>query len=127
VLVAPLEQVYAEFGSGLRSARAVRELLTFARAQWLKPEPKYLLLVGDGSYDGRDGLGYGTPASFLPVAIERGAYSDFGSDNWLAVDEASGASKPWLAVGRIPTDEPAELEAYVEKILAYESGSSAPS
>jgi len=46
--------VYDEFTYGLRDAHAIRDFLRYAYENWAKPEPTYVLLVGDGHYDLRD-------------------------------------------------------------------------
>ncbi|MCM2323429.1 MAG: C25 family cysteine peptidase [Oligoflexia bacterium] len=123
VTVTP-EQLYAEFSHGRRTAEALRGLIEFARAHWLPPAPRYLLILGDATYDPQNRLGFQTSPALMQMPLERGLYMDFGSDHWFVESGLSGL--PGLAVGRIPTDDPDELLGYVRKLLDYESGARAP-
>lgn len=126
VTVAPLEQIFAEFSNGARSSQGIRDFVQYAFANWSAPAPRYLLFLGTATYDPRDRLGYGLAAAGRqPMPLERGLYSDFGSDNWF-VAAGDGTALPLLAVGRIPADTAADLSTYLTKMLAYESGAKAP-
>ena len=125
VVAVPLDQVYAEFSHGIKSSQAIRELVLYARATWVAPAPRYLLLLGDATYDPRDHYAYARSASVMPIPIEKGLYMDFGNDNWF-VAATDGTDIPMMSVGRIPTSNAAAVSQYVEKLLAYESGSRSP-
>jgi len=128
VVSAPLEQIYAEFSDGLNTSRGVRDFILYAYNNWTFPKPKYLLIIGDATYDPLDKLGYGRADkdSMTPLALVSGIHIDFGSDNYF-VANPDGTDIPIMSVGRIPTSQPDFLEGYINKILAYEVGSSAPS
>ena len=53
VAVIDVQDVYDEFGGGLMSAEAIRDFVAYAYANWAKPAPSSILLVGDGTYDFR--------------------------------------------------------------------------
>lgn len=125
VVAAPIDQVYAEFSHGLKSSAAIRDLVSHASSQWQAPAPKYLLILGDATYDPRDSLGQGTYSSTMPIPLEQGLYLDFGADNWF-VEQGAADSLPALAVGRIPTNRPDELAGFIAKLLDYESSARAP-
>lgn len=125
VIAAPLDQVYAEFSHGVVSSQAIRDFIRYAQANWRSPAPRYLLVIGDATYDPRDRFGYGTRSGVMPIPIERGSYADFGNDNWFVAPGGAGAT-PTMAVGRIPSSNPREVEQYVAKLLDYEDGSRAP-
>ena len=62
-----LEDVYSEFGFGEKSARAIREFLSFAFHTWKTP-PRYVLLLGDSNLRPKDHLRTGV-ADRVPSAI----------------------------------------------------------
>lgn len=128
VVQAPLEQVYAEFSQGLKSAQGIRELIRFAHEHWARPGLRYVLFLGLANYDPKNhqGLSAVEPEqdSRVPMPLQQGLYLDFGGDHWFV--EAEESRLPIAAVGRIPARSEAELEAYVKKLLDYESGARAP-
>lgn len=123
-----LDQLYGEFSHGRKDAYAINRFINYARENWTTP-PKYILIMSDSSYDPKDDLAWA--GEFLhPVLLYRGSQNDFGSDpahglTGLGTDEES--LNPVVAIGRLPTNNPFLLESYVEKVIAYESGSRAPS
>ncbi len=124
VVTATPAQIYAEFSQGMKSSQGIRDFLLYARASWAAPAPRFVLLLGDASYDASDRMEYGRAADLMPMPLERGTYDDFGSDHWFVADETTGL--PTMAVGRLPTDKPGVIAGYVTKLLAYESGGRAP-
>jgi hypothetical protein len=118
-----LDQVYAEFSHGHSSSQAIRDFVRFAYQSWSAPAPKYLLILGDSTYDPKDHLGYGVAQGTMPMPLELGEYLDFGSDHWFV---ASDSRMPLMAVGRIPFSIPTQVAQTIQKILAYESGTLAP-
>jgi hypothetical protein len=79
--------------------------------------PAYVLLVGDGSYDYKDYLGYGYP--LVPTEMVATPEGFFPSDNVLA-DIIGNDGVPEFAVGRIPAVDTAELDQYIDKLIGYE-------
>ncbi|HYN22976.1 MAG TPA: C25 family cysteine peptidase, partial [Thermoanaerobaculia bacterium] len=75
------------------------------------------VLVGEGTLDYRNLLGFGD--SVMPPLMIQAEGGLFPSDNRLV--DATGDGKPEMAVGRIPVVSAAELGAYIDKIIAYES------
>ena len=64
-MVVDLQDVYDEFGYGNDTAYAIREFLSHAYYQWVKPAPSYVVLMGDGHYDPKNYLGNNRPL-FIP-------------------------------------------------------------
>jgi len=127
VLAVPLEAIYDQFGEGLTEPNAIRKYLSYAMDNW-QTTPRYLLLVGDASYDPK---GFISPenANRLPVFLIDTVY---GGQTASDVGYAQLEEEAWesdvdsnddyeLAVGRIPAREPEQVEALVNKIIAYES------
>lgn len=109
-----LEDVYDEVNWGHPSAEALRRFLSRAHSRWEK-RPRYVLLVGDATYDPRDYLGFG-PVLGVPSAPVDAGGLETASDDALADFDGDGV--PELTVGRIPVRSAPECSALVERILA---------
>lgn len=114
--VVDMAAVADEFGAGVASPHAIRDFLAFTRTGWRKA-PRYVVLAGAGTLDYRDLLGFG--GNLLPPLFVRSTGGLFASDNRLA--DSDGDGLPEMAVGRLPVTTAAELDAYVDKLAAYES------
>ena len=155
VTVADVNDVYDEFGSGIAHPRAIRDFVAYGWTHW-QVKPRYLLLVGDASFDihhdlrsnrpnanqyalrpqpfrheilnpGLSGMGT-TPyrqwdpdlpdRNLIPTWQMPSAEGQFASDNpFVALNP--GDIHPQLAVGRLPVIEPDEVQAIVDKTIAY--------
>src|SRR5262249_14974461 len=51
-----LEDVYEQFGHGEVSPEAIKEFLEYAYHSWAGPSVRYVMLLGDASYDPKDNL-----------------------------------------------------------------------
>ena len=114
--VVDVERAYDRFSGGLVEPNAVRALLApSSLAKW----PRYVLLVGDDTYDPRDFSGTGA-VSFIPSLMGwDGQFGRVPSENRYA--DQNGDSRPDLAIGRLPVSTPAEADVMVQKI-AEEDG-----
>ena len=115
-----MEEIYSEFGFGETRPEAVKEFLSYAYHQWRSPSVRYVLLLGDATYDYKDYLGTGV-ANQVPPLMVKTTYM------WTASDPAYAAVNgedilPDLAIGRLPAANVEEVERLVAKILAYETG-----
>lgn len=119
-LVVNLNQVADSFGEGIATPQALKSFIRYARKSWMVP-PRYVILAGEGSLDYRNLQGYGD--CVLPPLMIQGEGGLFPADNRFA--DTDGDGLPDVALGRIPVLTAAELNAYVDKILAYE-GSGTP-
>ena len=113
-----LQDVYDEFSNGIPTPWAIRDFLAHARATWEIP-PRLVALAGDGAFDYKNRLGTGE--NLLPSPLTPTPDGLFPSDHLLA-DLDGGDGVPEIALGRIPARTNAELEAYVDKLEAFESG-----
>jgi Peptidase family C25 len=116
-LVVTVDDVMDDFADGLLNPAAIHDLLVYAAANWA-PHPRYVTLAGKGTYDYRDLLGFHDDlvpplmvASYEGLVPSDGAYADLNGDGIADVP-----------IGRIPALTAAELTAYVNKVVAYESG-----
>ncbi len=117
---APLQAVYDQFSYGFPEPEGIRNFLAYASHTW-KVKPKYVLLVGDATYDPR---GYVSAASAnqLPVFYVNTIFGgQTASDPLFGV--LNPGERPSLAVGRIPAQQAAQVKTYVQKVLNYEAAS----
>ncbi len=112
------EEIASAFGGGQPSAEAIREFLRFAYHSWSRPSPRYVLLVGDSSYDPRNFTGTALAAP-LPALWVGTSYLVTASDPALAAVNGEDAL-PDLAIGRLPARNAEEAERLVAKVLAWE-------
>ncbi len=122
----PIDEVFDEMGYGERRPEAIRDFLTYAYHHW-PGGIRYVLLLGDASYDFKDHLGTGAPNRVPALPLETN-YLWTASDPSLAAVNGDDLL-PDVAIGRLPAADAAELRAMIDKILAYETegrGLSAP-
>lgn len=110
-----LESVYNEFDYGLREPEAIGDFLAYAWQAWTVP-PKYVLFVGNGTYDYRNRLGYGD--NLLPPLMIPSLYGLVPSDSAYGL-VGSGAALP-IVVGRLPVTNSVQLMALINKLETYE-------
>jgi hypothetical protein len=119
VKVIDVEDIYDEFSYGAHSAQAIKDFLaratTDATAKWT-PQPRYVLLVGDASYDPRnyEGKGYW---DLVPTKLIDTSYEETCSDDALADFNDDGISD--LAIGRLPARTVAEANLMISKIVSF--------
>ena len=124
----PLSVVYDQFYWGFREPNAIRNFLKYTQDNW-DPSPKYILLIGDATYDMR-GYQSTVDRNQLPtfqVFTEFGGEtaSDFGymgltGMNWPDEENAKIIHDPQIIVGRIPAQTSSQLSQVIQKILNYE-------
>jgi hypothetical protein len=112
------EEIAAVFGQGQPSAEAIREFLAFAYHSWSRPSPRYVVLLGDATYDPRHFLA-SSWASPLPALWAKTSYLWTVSDPALAAVNGEDAI-PDLAIGRLPAQSLEQAERLVSKLLAWE-------
>jgi Peptidase family C25 len=143
-----VQAVYDEFNHGIPSPQALRDFFAHAYHHWRPPAPRFVLLVGDASWDTSEhpdearypdavfNPGHGTAFAHVdstPYPPDRRAHRNLiptwsydtrdghaAGDNWFAdVDGDDG--KPDLAIGRFPVTTADEVAAIVDKIVRYET------
>ncbi|MBC98222.1 MAG: hypothetical protein CME63_10755 [Halobacteriovoraceae bacterium] len=126
-LVISFSQIYDEFNHGRVSSYAINEFLQYAYTNW-KTKPKYLFLLGDASYDPKDRLGI-MGKNTEPIFLTSGVDNDFGSDFSLGIlnfGEEDESLRPYLSIGRLPTDDLYLIDSYIDKLIDFETGSVSP-
>jgi len=114
-----MESVYSEFGFGEARPEALRDFLYYAYHQWKKPSPRYVLLLGDASYDFKDYLGTGV-GNRVPALAVKTSYLWTASDPALASVNGDDPL-PDLAIGRLPAATVEEARHMVEKTVSWET------
>jgi Peptidase family C25 len=112
------EEIASEFGQGQPSAEAIKKFLSYAWRTWRRPSPRYVLLLGDATYDPRHFLSPSW-ASPLPALWAKTSYLWTVSDPALAAVNGEDLL-PDLAIGRLPAATVEQAEALVGKLLAWE-------
>lgn len=125
--------IYNEFSSGTPDATAIRRFMKmfYDRAAGDESQrPRYLLLLGDGSYDNRrvtqewasyDRSGYLLTFQSDESIDERNNYVTDDYFGFLHDDEGADLSRATLdlGIGRFPVRTKAEASAMVDKLIAY--------
>ena len=114
------EDVFSEFGHGESTPEALRNFLEYAYHEWGAPSLRYVVLLGDGSYDYKDYSQLGGTNPVPPLMVKT-------SYLWTASDPTYAAVNgddilPDLAIGRLPAATVDDVHTMVAKILAWESG-----
>ena len=112
------EEISDEFGQGQPSAEAIKSFLAFAFQSWARPSPRYVLLLGDATYDPRNFMGSSRPSP-MPALWVKTSYLWTASDPQLAA--VNGEDElPDLAIGRLPATTVDEARSLVDKLIAWE-------
>jgi hypothetical protein len=112
------EEIVSEFGHGQAGAEAIRSFLAYAYSTWRRPSPRYVLLLGDATYDPRRFQPTSRPSP-LPALFVKTSYLWTASDPALAAVNGDDPL-PDMAVGRLPATSRDEADALVSKLLAWE-------
>ena len=123
-----VEQVFNEFGTGRRDPSAIRN---FAKMLYDRnPAFKYLLLLGDGSYDYKQLVKTIPAQNFIPVyETDESLYpvNAFPTDDYYALlSNNEGANLKGaldIRVGRLPVTTADEADEVISKLIRYDIGS----
>jgi hypothetical protein len=115
---APLDEVFSEFGYGEENPQAIRDFLSYAYHRWEKA-PRYVVLLGDATYDFKDYLGTGVVNRVPPLMVMT-TYLQTASDPVYAAVNGDDLL-PDLAIGRLPAATVEELRTMVAKIIDWEA------
>lgn len=123
------QQVYNEFSSGTPDATAYRKLMKMlydnAKTGVSTVAPRWLLLMGDGTFDNRKLLSTSGPNTLLTYPAvnsenEIKAINNDGYFGYLEEDQAAEmVATMQIGVGRLPVSTAEEAQAMVNKIEEY--------
>ena len=123
VMTASVDQIYNEFASGSPDPTAIRD---FAKMLYDRsPSFRFLLLLGDGSFDNRNLYKLGN--NFIPTYQTESLNPIFAfpSDDYFALlsdNEGEGLRGALdIGIGRLPVSSPEEAAAVIEKIIHYDT------
>ncbi|MFO7676321.1 MAG: C25 family cysteine peptidase [bacterium] len=116
-----LDDVYDDYSYGMEEPGAIKRFFADKR-------PVYGVLAGDATYDYRDNLRLRTaptvPAHEVGHSLDPSGITSreaYALDAWYADFEGEGGS-PDMILGRVTCRSGSELAAFVDKVIAYESG-----
>jgi hypothetical protein len=145
-----VQDIYDEFNQGVLSPESIREFIAHAHATWQPPKPRFVLLVGDASwenhseslddsnyadwtYQAGEGLGdrfiknastsYADTKrsrNLVPTLQAPTSEGQAASDSEL-VNISGDDWQPDLAIGRLPVVEPGEVSVIVDKLIGYQT------
>jgi len=119
VAVVNVDDIYDEFSFGEKDPAAIRSFLKNASEKW-EMAPRYVVLLGDASFDPRNYLGKGD-YDFVPTHIAPNNTLKTADDDWFV--DLSGDGRPDIALGRLPVRTPEAAETVVGKIIGYDMAS----
>jgi hypothetical protein len=127
VEVVDVNEVYNEFSSGGQDISAIRDFarMLYERSNAGSGKFRYLLLMGDASYDYRNRIANND--NYVPIWQSNASFSlgsSSISDDFYALldpNEGGNINNAFLdiGVGRIPARFSSEANAYVKKVKAY--------
>jgi hypothetical protein len=119
VAVVDVEDVYDEFSFGTHNSRAIRDFLGWTQTYWTRV-PRFVLLVGDGSFDPRNYLGNNGDTDLVPAHLIDTALLETVSDDWFVDFDNDGVGE--IALGRLPVRTVIEADTMISKIVNYSPG-----
>jgi hypothetical protein len=122
VQLVDLQDVYDEFGAGDKTPFAVRDFLQAIHGSWTLP-PRFVLLVGDASFDPRNFLGKGD-FDLAPTKLVDTQQMETASDGWFVDWNADGIED--IAIGRLSVRTASEASTVVGKIAGYGGAGNLP-
>lgn len=120
-LVVDVEDIYDEFSYGAHSPFALRDFLMMTKERWSRA-PRWVMLVGDGSYDPRNYQGRGQ-FDFVPTKMVDTKQMETAMDDWFADFDSDAV--PEMAMGRLPVQTVQQAEQVVAKIIGYSPANNA--
>jgi len=121
--VVEIHKIYDDFSFGKYDPLAIKHFLYYTTNNWTTV-PKYILLVGDATYDYKNNLGKDNPPNYIPMYewgtqlagnpgippnnIDEGEYVNFGG----------GES---MILSRITVRTKQEVRDFIDKLITYET------
>jgi hypothetical protein len=116
VSVFDVEDIYDEFSYSVHGPQAIKDFLDWTRQYWAEV-PKYVLLVGDSSWDPGNELNL-SQSEFVPTKLIDTVFMEAASDDWIADFNDDGVAE--MGVGRLPVKTAEETATAVQKIIVYD-------
>ncbi|HEY9164663.1 MAG TPA: C25 family cysteine peptidase [Candidatus Kryptonia bacterium] len=120
-MIVDVDSVMAQFGKGLSPDTALKSFMQFAVKNWSEPKPQFFVLAGNINVI----PSHPQPETLLGLGVAP-ADSILMIDQWFVDDPVSGGMITADAcIGRLPAWDSSGLSIMVDKIIAYESDTSA--
>ena len=109
--------IYDHFNYGYAEPIAIQRFLQYTSTQW-NPTPRYVLLVGDSTYDP---WGYISkpPSNILPSFFVETKYGGQTVSD-VPYELMNDDNIPDLSVGRLPASSSRQVQTWVEKVIKFE-------
>ncbi|RPJ59076.1 MAG: hypothetical protein EHM12_07260, partial [Dehalococcoidia bacterium] len=118
-----VQEIYDNFSGGMKDPVAIRNYMKFLYENFSEngdPVIRYLLLMGNGTYDPKDILRTGT--DYLPLYMKQYSWEFVEDEDYFVRMDGGQDRLADIAVGRMTVLTPAEASSWVGKIIRYESG-----
>ena len=123
VVVADVQDIFDEFSYGAPGPLAIRDFLSWTQTHWERT-PRFVLLVGDGSFDTRNHLGDTGDPDLVPSPLVDTALLETASDDWFVDFDNDGVGE--MSVGRLPARTASEADTMISRIVNYVPGNTVP-
>ncbi len=120
VAVVDVNDIYDEFNDGIKHPVAIRRFLKQAYDAWTPPQPRFVLFMGDASWDPKFLKANSVKQDFVP------SWGNPAADDWYVAFDSDDDIAPKISNGRIPCETPQAADDVIDKIVAYESAPAAP-
>jgi CSLREA domain-containing protein len=121
VAAVAIEEIFDRLNYGIPDPAVFRHLLA-SQEQLGIEGVRFLVVAGAGTLDPLDNLGLG--GHVVPVPLGGSLHGLYAADSLIADVDGDGIAD--VPIGRIPATTRAELEAYIAKVVAYESQAAEP-
>jgi hypothetical protein len=125
VQIVPVGQVYNEFACGQNDPTSIRDFMKMLYDRGTtESRPKYLLLLGDGSYDPKNRIpGNNNLIPTFQSVESLNSTASYVTDDYFGIMADSGGQeangKIEIGIGRFPVSKASEAQAMVDKIISY--------
>lgn len=114
VKLVDIYQIYDEFNHGVKSPEAIRRFLQYADSNWAAPQPAYVVLFGDASWDAAQRMDGSVMVDYVP------SFGVPSSDHIYTVAFGDTTLMPRQYLGRLPVKTEQEARDVVDKIIEYD-------
>ncbi|MDE3057772.1 MAG: hypothetical protein KGJ59_07435 [Bacteroidota bacterium] len=108
-----VQDIFDEFGFGYPAAEAIQAFLR-TTGMWSPPQPSFLFLIGDASYDYKFVMKQQSAINYVP------SFGQPVSDEEL-VSWDTTTYVPQMMVGRLPADNVGDVTQYLQRVQSYDA------
>ncbi len=114
-LVVDVDDLYDEFGFGMKSAEAIKAFLRHSYAHWAAPALSSVLLFGDASWDPHKFISSSVKIDFVP------AYGVPAGDEWYGCFDPAYPFLSSLVLARLPVEDTVQARRTVDKVIGFDT------